>query len=186
MIPAPWVTYGVGAHFLNPLVAGFMMLFVIFGFNLVYRQKIILFQGAFALFAICKMMMFLFEVHSSLLLNTGWFSGVLLCGFVGLTLFLHRPFTIELIEEFFPRAMVKGFHFIRINQCISLAWGIHFGISAIISLLPYSSGIQVVLTLISMSIASCFTQKFPRWYRFHRFIPRHRAGKEAYQPFVEI
>jgi hypothetical protein len=186
MIPLPWVTYGLVSRFSSPGWGGVAMLFMIIGCCAYYRQRPILFQWAFSIFAFFKIWMVGRGIDSPLLLNTAWLSGVGLGTFVGITLLLKRPFTVELVEEFFPAEMVTGFHFIRINECISLVWGIHFWISAIISQIPIPSGIQVVLTIVSMGLASCFTKNFPRWYRYHRYLPRHRSGKEEYQPFVEI
>jgi len=151
-----------------------------------YSEKLISFQIAFLIFAMSEILMGIFSVQHPLFSNSGWFSGVLLGSFVVQGLVRKKPFTSDLVREFFPEEMANGFHFQRINECISMAWGIQFFTSAVITQLSIPGWSHLLLTFGSMGMASLFTKRFPRWYRLHRFIPLYRAGKEPYQPFIEI
>lgn len=186
LIPFPWILFAIGNGFASPLVGGILMLLGVAIYRWRYRERLILFQWAFVFFACCESLFYLFDFQHMLWTHTGWFSGVFLGTFALMSLLIKRPFTSQIVEDFFPPSMVVGFHFYRINQCISAVWGMHFWISAGISLLPIPTWGKFALTIFSMALASYFTRRFPPWYRLHRFIPLHRAGKEPYEPYIEI
>lgn len=186
MIPLPWLTYGFLSTLFSPFVGGVGMMMVIGAFAKKYDQRLIGFQKIFIAFAVCKILLYFYPSESPLLANTAWLSGVLLGSFTGLGLLFRQPFTVALVEEFFPQEMIESEHFWRINQSITLVWGMNFWLSALISTLPIRGLFQTILTLLTMAGASWFTKFFPPWYRYHVVIPLFRSGKEPYQPFVEL
>jgi hypothetical protein len=186
LIPLPWILYSLGNAFFSPLWGGGLMIFAIFAYRWFYSEKWIPFQIIFLIFAISEVLMEVFVVRSSLFSNAGWFSGVLLGSFVIQGLVRKKPFTSDLVREFFPEEMAKGFHFHRINECITMVWGIQFFTSAAITQMAIPGWGHLLLTFGSMGLASLFTKRFPRWYRLHRYLPLYRSGKEPYQPFIEI
>ncbi len=186
LIPFPWIFYSLGNAFFSPVVGGCLMIFVIIAYLSFYSEKLIPFQIAFLIFAGSEVFMGTLTIQYPLLSNAGWFSGVLLGTFVIQGLLRKQPFTSDLVREFFPVEMAQGFHFHRINECISMVWGIQFFTSAAITQLSMPGWGHLMLTFVSMGLASLFTKRFPRWYRLRRYIPLYRSGKEPYQPFVEI
>lgn len=186
LIPLPWILFALGTSLFSACVGGIGMLIGIAFYRCRYGERLILFQWAFIGFSFCEILFYLIHFQHPLWIQTGWFSGVYLGTFVLVTLLLGRPFTSQIVEDFFPPSMVQGFHFHRINQCISAVWGIHFWISAGISLLPMPSWGKFLLTIFSMFMASLFTKRFPPWYRLYRFIPLHRSGKAPYEPYIEV
>ncbi len=186
LIPLPWILYSSGNVLYSSVLGGCLMVLAIVAYLYCYSEKPISFQIAFLIFALSEILMGIFSVPHSLFSNAGWFSGVLLGSFVVQGLVRNKPFTSDLVREFFPEEMANGFHFHRINECISMAWGIQFFTAAAITQLSIPGWGHLLLTFGSMAMASLFTKRFPRWYRLHRFIPLYRAGKEPYQPYIEI
>jgi hypothetical protein len=84
-----------------------------------------------------------------------------------------------------PSGWHENFHFIRVNQILSLVWGGIFLTVTVLTEMYLRWGIPSAWLLSSLSLGLSllgfkFTQGFPYWYRLHVYLPRVRAGLEPY------
>jgi ABC-type multidrug transport system permease subunit len=80
------------------------------------------------------------------------------------SLLIGVPFTIQYAREQTPPEYWNSPIFKRINQVLTLTWGIAFALSALLSwLLPDNT--YTVINIVLLTIAILMTVKFPDWYR---------------------
>ncbi len=80
------------------------------------------------------------------------------------SLLVGTPFTIQYAREQVAQEYWNSPIFIRVNQILTLTWGINFALGALSSwLLP--ANISTVLHIVLLTIAILMTIRFPDWYR---------------------
>jgi hypothetical protein len=108
-----------------------------------------------------------FVLQSAWLIHCqGWLASGLLSAMAFGSLLVGAPFTLPFAREEAPRDMWHNPHFYRVNQILTVAWGLAFLICAMVKYgerLP--SWAALLTNFVIMFLAVMFTKWFPQWYR---------------------
>ena len=161
----PWIIYSVLANrgesgILHGAIIALVLAFVFGRKNL--RKGFIL-DWCTVIFFVFVLVVGVYLQHPFITQHPGLFAdGALAVIAIG-SLLVSTPFTIQYAREQTAREHWNSPIFIRINQVLTLTWGITFALSALLGwLLPLTA--YTVLHLVLLAIAILMTLKFPGWY----------------------
>ena len=127
-----------------------------------------------------------FEAHANILANTG------LASIVWISLLINKPFTLQYAREQVAKAYWNTPIFIRINQMITMVWGISFLIAIGINIFQLFGIIAnyylyQILSYGPSIVAIIFTKKFPDWYRQRRInkLIQNSENLQSSNPFLQ-
>lgn len=168
----PWILFGVLAGDnptqLNISIIVSLVASVAVGYRELLRG-FILTWGTFLFFLFCLI--------TVVLMNTQWvlqylnvMPNIVLASIAWVSLLVGRPFTLQYARLGTPQERWKDPVFIRVNQLLTLMWGLIFlfdlGLNIAkqyqIQLWPYGYS---MLSVGSILFGMLFTTRFPKWYR---------------------
>lgn len=170
----PWIIYSVAANrgengILHGATIALVLALLLGRKNL--RKSFIL-DWCTVIFFVFVLVVGVYLKHPFVTQHPGLFAdGALAVIAIG-SLLVGTPFTIQYAREQTAREHWNSPIFIRINQALTLIWGITFALSALLGwLLPLTT--YTVLHLVLLAIAILMTLKFPGWY--HEQALKHRS-----------
>lgn len=168
----PWIVYFLltgptkSAHLLSLSFA--LGITLLFDFKEI-KKGFVLAWGGLLYFAT---MLFIAAVTSSEwpMLHASLLGNIALMSIVWTSLLIGKPFTIQYAREVTAERFWKSPLFIRINNVLTIVWGLSFLLLVLMNLsqqyFKLSNGwIYQSLTYIPTLFAIFFTQKFPEWYK---------------------
>ena len=162
----PWIIYSVLANrgesgILHGAIIALVLTFILGRENL--RKGFILDWCTVVFFAFV-LVVGVYLRHPFITQHPGLFAdGALAVIAIG-SLLVGIPFTIQYAREQITQEHWNSPIFIRVNQILTLTWGIAFALSALISwLLPLN--VSTILHIVLVAIAILMTIRFPAWYR---------------------
>ena len=184
---APWLCYWVG-HFFKALSLGSLSAAVlIILIRLRFWKEIKLYDIAIFMFFVIVfldltwMRLELMETYRPMLVP------LLLCLAAFGSNLWGRPYTLQYARQFAQPIWWENSHFIFVNHVLTAFWGVVFLSGVLLSFFMirynwYNPYLMGGISMVLFSMAFHFTRVFPRWYRFHYYLPKVRAGEEPYLP----
>lgn len=104
------------------------------------------------------------EQYANLIANSA------LAAIVWFSLLINKPFTLQYARQQVPEKYWQTQTFIRINQIITLVWGLSFITAIVLNIWQlydpsFKQWHYQILSYLPTIIAIIFTEKFPNWYR---------------------
>lgn len=162
----PWIIYSVAANkgesgILHGAIIALVLALILGRKNL--RKGFIL-DWCTVVFFVFVLVVGVYLQHPFITQHPGLFAdGALAVIAIG-SLLIGTPFTIQYAREQTALEHWNSPIFIRVNQVLTLTWGITFALSALLGwLLPLTT--YTVLHIVLLAIAVLMTLKFPDWYR---------------------
>jgi carotenoid cleavage dioxygenase len=125
--------------------------------------------------------------------NASMLSNLTLALIAWISLFIGQPFTLQYAREQTPQQIWKTPGFIKVNQILTIIWGLIFLFSVLLhylrSYIPKSEAVLYpILSYGSIILGLWFTKKFPMWYRSKQLYKKNRENpylKNNYAPIHE-
>ncbi|MGQ3890184.1 hypothetical protein ACQUW5_14295 [Legionella sp. CNM-1927-20] len=168
----PWILYSslAGPSLKQQKIAVIVALLVVLVLDFKELKKgFVLTWGTLLFFILLLAVIFIYpspwlESHVSLIANCA------LALIVWFSLVINKPFTLQYAREQISAEYWQSPLFIRINQIITIAWGICFLILVLVNALPLfsvvlSDWLYVILSVLPLLLAVWFTSVFPDWYK---------------------
>lgn len=102
------------------------------------------------------------------------------------SLALGMPCTLQYARRMLDRRWWWNPHVLLVNRLLTAMWGGAFlAMAGVLLASPTAGGGRIagwLAAVLLFAAAAWLTLQFPYWYRLHCFLPRVRAGDEAYHP----